>query len=204
MTVRSIVLIGSGGHAKVVLAAARAAGLEVEALYDDDERRWGARVLGAPVKGPASSIEKGTPAVLAIGSNEARKRVADELALSWMTVVHPRAWVHESVTLGEGTVIFAGAVLQPDTVVGRHVIVNTGATVDHDGRIGDFVHLAPGTHLAGNVTVAEGAFLGVNTGVIPGRFIGGWTMVGAGGIVVSDLPERVTAVGVPARPRGAR
>lgn len=199
MTYR-VALIGAGGHAKVVLATAQAAGFEVTGLYDDDEARWGTEVLGVPVVGPASRLPAGAPAVLAIGANAARKRLATELPLSWRTVVHPRATVHDSVRLGEGTVVFAGAVIQPDTTLGAHAIVNTGATVDHDGRLGDFVHLAPGVHLAGGVTVGEGAFLGVNAGVIPGRTIGDWTTVGAGGIVVRDLPPGVTAIGVPARP----
>lgn len=196
-----LVLLGASGHAKVVIAALREAGREVSACYDDDERRWGTEVLGVPVKGPGSAVPAGTPAVIAIGNNAIRKKLATTLPLDWQTVVHPRAWVHESVVLGAGTVVFAGAVLQPDTRVGRHVIVNTAASVDHDGVIGDYAHLAPGVHLAGSVSVGEGAFLGVNAGVIPGRRIGLWTTVGAGGIVVHDLPDGVTAVGVPARVR---
>ncbi len=198
----SLVLLGGSGHAKVVIAAVRAAGGEVSACYDDNEALWGQSILGVPVRGHASEIAEGTPAVIAIGDNAVRKRLAGELKLSWQTVVHPSAWVHESVRIGAGSVVFAGAVLQPDTVLGQHVIVNTAASVDHDGAIGDFVHLAPGVHLAGGVVVGEGAFLGVNAGVIQYRRIGAWTTVGAGGIVVRDLPDHVTAVGVPARSRG--
>lgn len=201
MSEKRLVLIGAGGHAKVVLAAAKAAGFAVEALYDDDPSRWGGEVLGAPVRGPVSSLEEGTPAVLAIGSNEARKRLAARHRFEWQTVVHPMAWIHESVALGPGTVVFAGAVVQPEAKLGAHVIVNTGATVDHDCEIGDYAHLAPGTHLAGNVAVGEGAFLGVGAAAIPGISIGAWTRVGAGGVVVKDLPPHVTAVGVPAKPR---
>ena len=81
------------------------------------------------------------------------------------------------------------------------MILNTGATVDHDCVIGDAVHIAPGSHLAGNVTLEEGVFLGIGTVVIPGRRIGAWTRVGAGAAVVHDLAANVTAIGVPARPR---
>ena len=115
-------------------------------------------------------------------------------------MVHPAAWVDLSVELGPGAVVFAGAVIQPRTVVGAHAIVNTAASIDHDCRIGRFAHLAPGVHLAGTVTVGDGAFLGIGTVAIPGVTIGEWTQVGAGAAVVRDLPARVRAVGVPARP----
>jgi UDP-perosamine 4-acetyltransferase len=119
--------------------------------------------------------------------------------IEWLAVVHPAAYVHPSVKIAEGTVVFAGAVIQPDAVIGAHAIINTGATVDHDCAIGDFVHVAPGTNLAGGVRVGRGAFLGIGSAVIPYRSIGEWTTVGAGGVVIDDLPARITAVGVPAR-----
>lgn len=195
-----LILLGASGHAKVVIAALREAGRDVSACYDDDQALWGKQILGVPIA-PGAEAPTGAPAVIAIGNNAVRKKLAETLDLDWQTVVHPRAWVHESVTLGEGTVVFAGAVIQPDTAIGRHSIVNTGASVDHDGVIGDYVHLAPGVHLAGGVTIGEGSFLGVNAGVIQYRRVGAWTTVGAGGIVVRDLPDHVTAVGVPARVR---
>ena len=89
--------------------------------------------------------------------------------------------------------------VKPGITGWAQVIVNTGATIDHDCRIGDFAHLCPGVHLAGEVQVGEGCLLGMGTSVIPGRSIGSQTVVGAGAAVVTDLPEAVTAVGVPAR-----
>lgn len=203
MTDREVALFGGGGHAKVVLATLRDAGWTVVCAYDDDPAKWGTTLCGVPIVGGDDRIATGPRrAVVAIGSNRARQRVAARHAsLEWVTVVHPRAWVDPSVRLGPGTVVFAGAVIQPDTVLGAHVIVNTGATIDHDNALGDFVHVAPGCHLAGEVHVGEGAFLGTGSSVIVGVEVGAWSVVGAGGVVIRHVPPGVTAVGVPARPK---
>ena len=158
--------------------------------------------MKVPVIGSVAEIQSGTPGafVIAIGSNALRHQVAERLSfVRWLTVVHPHACVYESVKVGPGTVVFAGAVIQPDTVIGRHCIINTGATVDHDCSLGDFTHVAPGCHLAGEVVLAEGVFMGIGSVVIPGNRIGEWTTVGAGGVVVTDLPSQQIAMGVPAR-----
>lgn len=194
-------MIGAGGHAKEVVATLRAAGVDVEAVADDDPDRWGEEILGVPIRGPIESCcDPGTPAVLAIGDNAARRRLAEALPCDWRTAVHPTASIAEEVEIGPGSVVFAGSVLQPGSRLGRHVIVNTGASVSHDGRIGDFVHLGPGVRLAGNTTVGEGAFLGVASSAVPGRTVGPWSTVGAGAVVIDDVPERSVVVGVPARP----
>jgi sugar O-acyltransferase (sialic acid O-acetyltransferase NeuD family) len=199
----TLAVIGAGGHAKVVIATARAAGHHDITVHDDDPARHGERLLDAPVVGTAAAVlaDPTALAVLAIGDNATRLRLARGARCRFATIVHPGAHVEPSVVVGAGTVVFAGCTIQPDTRIGAHVIVNTGATIDHDCAIGDGVHVAPGTHLAGNVTLGEGVFLGIGTVVIPGRTIGAWTRVGAGAAVVHDLPGGVTAVGVPARPR---
>jgi len=199
----SVVVVGAGPHAKVIVALLASAGVKVEACYDDVQARIGTSLLGAPVRGPiASVLDARLPAILAVGDNAARERLADALGergLAFATAVHPTAFVHESVTIGPGSVIFAGAVVQPDARIGAHVIVNTSASVDHDCVLEDFVHLAPGVHLAGTVTVERGAFLGVGTVAIPGRRIGARAVCGAGAVVVRDVAAGAKAVGVPAR-----
>jgi len=198
-----VVVIGAGGHAKVVISALQAAGITVDVALDEDEGKWGSEILNVPVEGPTNLIRKmeNVAAVIAIGSNSIRKKIALEYSnVRWLTVIHPKAYVHESVQIGKGTVVFAGAIIQPYTKIGSHVIINTGATIDHDCEIGDYVHIAPGSHLAGNVKIGEGAFVGIGASIIPGIKIGEWAVIGAGAVVIDDIPPYTTAVGVPAKP----
>jgi sugar O-acyltransferase (sialic acid O-acetyltransferase NeuD family) len=195
------VVIGAGGHAKVVIAAIEAAAATVVRVLDDDPACYGRVILGHIVEGPISDelIPAGALVVLGLGSNRARKAVANRLVSAFGTVVHPSAIVHSSVVLGAGSVVFAGAVIQPGTEIGRHVIVNTCASTDHDCVLGDFVHVAPGVRLAGDVKLEEGAFMGIGSCAVPGARVGAWATVGAGGVVLGQIPSGATAAGVPAR-----
>jgi UDP-perosamine 4-acetyltransferase len=201
------VIIGAGGHAKVILDMLHdRAEFTCAGCVDPDPQS--ASLLKVPGLGDDGALAKILSsgirhAFVAIGSNRVRAERQQQVralgftiinAISRYAVISPRA------TLGAGVAIMPGAVINVDTVIEDGAIINTGATVDHDCRIGAFAHVAPGTHLAGNVTVGNGAFLGVGTSVIPRRVIGAWSMVGAGSAVVHDIPEGITAVGVPARP----
>jgi UDP-perosamine 4-acetyltransferase len=195
------VVLGAGGHAKVVVATLLAAGSEVSGVFADDWQERGEELLGVPVRGPLrAALDAGVRgAVIAVGDNAARKRIAGELELPWATAVHPWACVERDVVLGPGTVVFAGAVIQPGSQIGAHVIVNTGARIDHDARIGDFSHVAPGCTLAGNVELRSGVFLGAGSTVVPGSRLGAWSTVGAGAAVVEEVAAGAIVVGVPAR-----
>lgn len=206
MSGEPVVVLGAGGHAKVVIATLQAAGWTVPAVLDDDPGRLGGRVLGVEVAGTVGDLDAwGDVAVVAaVGDNRARRRLVARVeaarpATRWVSAVHPSAVVHPTVRLGPGSVVFAGAVVQPDTAIGAHAIVNTAAGVDHDGRLGDYVHLAPGARLAGGAAVGEGALLGIGCQVLPGRRIGAWAVVGAGATVVEDVADGWTVAGTPAR-----
>jgi len=197
-------ILGAGGHAKVVLATVMEAGLEVAGILDDDPSKWGTDLLGIPVLGPLSWLKRESEpwAILAIGDNATRKRLDQELqGVRWAKVVHPKAYVHPTAVIGEGTVVLVGAIVQPMARIGRHVIINTGAIVEHDCQVGDFAHLAPGVRLAGGVKVGEACLLGVGTSVVPQVCIGDGSVVGAGSVVVRDIPPGVVAYGIPAQVR---
>lgn len=197
-------IVGGGGHAKVVIDAARNQGVyDVIGVLDDDPDTWGSQLLGVPVAGGIGkeSIARFAIAhvVIAIGDSRVRKRIDSELAtsVSFATIVHSHASIGQHVILGEGTVVMAGAVVQPATAIGRHVVLNTLCGVDHDSNVEDFAHIAPGAHLAGGTSIGAGAFIGMGANVLPGVRVGAWSTIGAGGVVTRDVLDDVTAVGVP-------
>jgi sugar O-acyltransferase (sialic acid O-acetyltransferase NeuD family) len=196
-----LVVVGAGGHAKVVVDAARAAGHTVLAAEGDT---GGADdVLGVPVVQPLSQLPADS-FIIAIGDNAARKSQFEAHVAAGMrpvAVVHPSAIIGENVTVGEGAFIAAGAVVNPDARIGPNVILNTGCTVDHDCAIGAHAHIAPGVALSGGVSVGEGALIGVGAAAVPGAEVGAWAIVGAGATIIDPVPDGATAVGTPARIR---
>jgi UDP-perosamine 4-acetyltransferase len=207
-----IVVIGAGGHGKVVIDLLRTPPLKrrymIEGIIDADESLVGQRVGGAVVLGGAHLLgklqRKGVAgAVVAIGDNRARLQYLDEVRAARMrcvTVVHPRAIVCPTAVLGEGVCVAAGAVICAEAQVEDAAIINSGAVVDHECRIGRGAHVCPSAALAGRVSVGEGAFVGLGARVIQCLSVGAWAIVGAGAVVVGDVPAETTVVGVPARP----
>ena len=124
-----------------------------------------------------------------------------ENGASVATLIHPSAIIGENVTVGKGSAIMAGAVVNPGTIIGEGVILNTCSSVDHDCRVGDFVHIAIGAHLCGTVTVGNGCFICAGSTVINNISICGGATIGAGAVVVHDITEKGTYVGVPAKKR---
>ena len=199
----SLVVIGAGGHAKVVIDTARALGREVVAVLDDSPNRFGTVWNGRRIEGPILDTLKrygDCEVVIAIGDNRTRATLASKIANPFATLVHPFAWSSPEAEIGPGTVVFAGVVVQAAASVGSHGILNTGCSVDHDSKLGDFVHVAPGARLAGGVRMEEGAMVGIGAVVIQGRALGAWCVVGAGAAVVRDVDPGFCVVGVPARP----
>ena len=193
---------GAGGHGRVVAAAARAAGNDL-VFVDDHRSRQGIRVLDRPILAPEELDESGVRFVVAVGDNTTRARCFERAtALHWTPaiVVHPTAVVDPDARIGPGTVVMAGAIVNTGAEIGRNCIINTGAIVEHDCLIGDHAHISPGVVLGGGVHIGERTHVGLNATVLPQVQIGRNTVLGAGSVVViSSVPDNVTAVGVPAR-----
>lgn len=198
---KPLFVIGAGGHAKVVISAARAAGWHVVGVLDSNASRWGQEFCGTRIRGSDEGLQaEETPAVIAIGDNVARERIAERHAQQlWATIVHPRAWVDPTATVGPGTVVFAGAIVQPDCTIGAHVIVNTGASIDHECRVQDFSQVAPGAHLGGNTVLGHGSFVGIGASLHQGAEVGDRAVLGGGSFLKGRLAPDCMAVGVPAR-----
>ena len=203
-----VFVFGASGHAKVVIdILERTPGIEVAFAVDDAAAAKGRSICGYRVIGGRNELlaQRGEAAagVVTIGDNAARRDAAAWLVAQGFKLqraIHPAALLARDVTVGDGTVIMAGCVVNTDSVVGANVIVNTGATVDHDCAIGDGVHLAPGCHLCGGVTIGAGSFLGAGTTVVPGIRIGAHAVVGAGSTVLDAVPDGARVAGSPARP----
>lgn len=199
-----LTLFGAGGHAKVVIAAARAMGLKVTRILDDRSEAQGTEIMGVPVTGIMSEYQFGA-AFIGIGSNQVRKRL--DLAYpnaEWVSIVHPAAYIDPTVTLAPGVLVCAGAVIQPETILGRHVIVNTSASIDHECILEQYSQVGPGAHLGGRVTLGEGSMAGIGSSIHQGYSMGPWSMLGGNGFLKDDLPWGVTAVGIPAKPLAKR
>lgn len=201
---QGIVVVGAGGHAKVVIEILRALGNEVSICVGAPDAVD--ECLGVPVRKGDHWLEvlrsEGYSRIfIGIGPNRLRLKLAQvalDLGYELVNAISPQAVVSPSVKMGTGIVAMAGAIINAEAEIGDLAIINTGATIDHDCKIGRAVHIAPQCGLAGCVEVGNGTFFGIGSRAIPGVTIGEWSVVGAGAVVIKDLPDHVTAVGVPA------
>lgn len=196
-----ILVIGGGGHGRVVIEALLAAGAEVAGVIDPHPAVAATLPDGVPWLGGDEALARYQPVdyqlangVGGIGEPH-RRSVFERLSAAgygFARVRHPAASVARAgVVLGEGCQVMAGAVIQPGARIGADVIVNTRAAVDHDCRIGDHSHVAPGAVLCGEVTVGAGSHIGAGAVVIQGVRIGSFAIVGAGSIILRDVPDGV-------------
>ena len=211
-TVRPSVLLGAGGHARVLVALARASGHPVLGVCDPMLAAYAvSRWEGLEVLGDDDALDRFPPdrvtLMLGVGQLAAgtlRERlyaVWRALGYDFPALVHPAAWIAPGVMLNNGVQVMAGAVIQPGCVIGENSIVNTRVSIDHDCQIGRDVHVAPGATLCGNVTIDDSAFIGAGATVIQGLRIGAHAVVGAGVTLVQDLAPTTTILGAANRLR---
>ena len=203
-----VVVVGGGGHAKVVISVLKRSGWEVLGFTDERER---GPVLTVPYLGTDAvlpglvGVEGRCDAVVGVGKVDASPaRISvwgrlKDLGFSLPAVVSPSSIVNEAVDLGEGTFVGDGVVVNSGTSTVAICILNTHCTVEHDCRLGDNVHVAPGATISGGVTVGDNCMIGAGATVIQGVTICAGVLVGAGATVVKDLRVPGTYVGIPAR-----
>lgn len=203
---RNVLIIGAGGHGKVVADTLIAMDGATQIAFLDDRFPGLSQVSYWPVVGRADQIEcyrdQFAEVVVAIGHSETRLDYAQRALASGYqlpVVVHPFSYVSPSAVLGAGTVVFAGAVVQSDVKLGMACIINSGATVDHDSYLGTGVHVSPGANVGGGVEIADCTWIGIGASVREYIKIGSHVIVGAGASVVSEVEDEAVVIGVPAR-----
>lgn len=205
MVERPFIVIGGGGHAKVVIALLLARGSPIQGYVETDPSAVH-QILGLPCLGGDDRLAECAPdavdVALGVGGTEARSRIF----VSWRArgyafpaLVHPAAFVDAAAGLSAGVQVMAGAVVQAAATVGENALLNTGCRIDHDCRIGDGAAVAPGAVLCGGVTVGAGAMVGANATILPGLQIGNGATVAAGAVVIEDVAPGARVAGVPAR-----
>jgi UDP-perosamine 4-acetyltransferase len=209
MTERPIIVIGAGGHSKVVIEVLKKLSATILGVTEADPDRHGGDVLGVPILGGDEIILDHDPdAVMlvngigSIGDAKVRRDVFERLrkkGYRFSGLVHPSAVVAGDVELGDGAQVMAGAVIQPGCRIGANTIVNTSATVDHDCIIGDHVHIAPGALLGGGVTVGNSAHVGPGSIVVQKLVLGDGCLIAAGATVICSVAAATRVAGVPAK-----
>jgi acetyltransferase EpsM len=193
-----VTLYGASGHGKVIIDILESQGIAIDCVLDDNPNLK--RILNYPILMPnADSITLTTKLIFSIGNNKIRKMLSKKVACTFVHAIHPTAVISRHASVGEGTVIMAAAVVNAATTIGSHCIINTAAVVEHDCVIEDFVHISPHVSLAGNVQVMEGAHVGIGASVIQGVRIGKWATIGAGTVLVKDVPDYAVVVGIPGK-----
>lgn len=199
---KSVVIIGASGHGKVIADIIANSGDKVLGFLDDADDVQGKKIIGFPVLGKIADYDnyKDCEFVIAIGNPYIREKISNELPVKWYTAIHPTAVISSlDVEIGEGTVIMANAVVNPSARIGKHCIINTGAIVEHDNILEDFVHLSPNVTLAGIVKVGKSTHIGAGSCTKQVLNIASDCIIGAGSVIVNDITESGTYVGVPAR-----
>ena len=209
MVKKKIILIGGGGHCKVVISIIKKLdNFEIAGIVDN--YKAGSLISGIKIIGTDDDLKdiykSGIHcALITVGSTKDNAKryalfnMAKEIGYKFPVIISPKAIVDKNVKIYEGTVIMPGSIINIDSSIGKNCIINTGAIIEHDCKIGNHCHIAPGVHISGAVNIGELSFIGVGATIIQGIKIGKNVTVGAGSMVIKDIPDNVIAVGNPAK-----
>lgn len=200
MSRKKIVIIGAGGHGRVVADIARLSGYSEILFLDDNPENKYCKVVGKTAD--YIKFDKDYDFFVAIGNNGTRRKICERLnssGIETVTLSHPSAIICQDVKIGKGTVVMAGAVINTNAILGEGVIINTSSSVDHDCVVGDFSHIAVGAHLAGTVEIGNNVFIGAGATIINDVTVCKDCIIGAGSVIVRNLTKSGTYYGVPAK-----
>lgn len=196
---KKVIVIGAGGHGRVIADIIDLSGDVVLGFLDDKEPE---HVLNISYLGKIIDLikyQQETFFIVAIGDNHTRKQIMEAYDLNWYTAIHPSAVIAPDVEIAEGSAIMANAVINTGSKIGKGVIVNTAATVDHDNVLANYVHISPGAHLGGTVNIGSETWIGIGAVVSNNINICGECVVGAGALVIHPIMLKGVYIGVPAR-----
>lgn len=204
-----VIVIGGGGHAKVLIDALIKQNITILGITETDNNSSNKFILGFPSIGIDKLLSDYSPQevslVNGIGSVSSTKKREEiyssfkKLGYRFASIVHPSVIIGNDVMLLEGVQLMAGVIIQPGSMVGENTIVNTRASIDHDCIIGSHVHIAPGVTISGGVKIGDNTHVGTGATIIQGLHVGIDSLVAAGAVVVNDIPNNMKAVGVPAK-----
>jgi acetyltransferase EpsM len=197
---RKLYIFGASGHRKVITELVANTNCKIEAFYDDapNSDNFGLIPIfnSNEIVKPAADVAL----IIAIGNNHIRKNISSRFSdYNFFRSVDKSAYVSTSATVGIGTVVMRSAIINAHAIIGNHVIINTAALIEHDCSIDDFVHISPNVTLSGNISIGLGSHLGSGAIVIPGVKIGKWCTIGAGTVVINDIPDGAKVVGNPGK-----
>ena len=208
-TPKPLVILGSGGHARVLISLLRLQGRAIHALLDDDPAKLGTTLSDLTITGSLETLNTFSPdsveLVNAIGSAHrptARQAIYETysaMGYRFATLIHPAATIAPQAVIEQGAQIMAGAIVQANATVQHNCLINTSASIDHDTTVGAHTHIASGATICGGVTIGPGCHIGAGATVVQGVTLGQGVVVGAGATVIHNIPARQVVVGTPAR-----
>lgn len=206
MANKKVIIIGAGGHAKVIADIIQKAHDDIIGFLDDKLEKGKKVISNYEIIGQLEDIERfqqkdeDTYFIIAIGNNKIRKEIAEKYKdISYYIAIHPSAQIGLDVVIEKGTVVMANACINSSAKIGKHCIINTGAIIEHDNILEDYVHISPNSALGGTVIIGENVHIGIGTTVKNNVSICSNCTVGAGAVVTKNIDKEGTYIGVPAK-----
>ncbi len=200
-----VIIFGASGHANVIIdILEKQKKYEIEGIFVDTPDMIGTEIMGYPVLDKIVNFYGASKGIIAIGDNYGRMTVKNKILetnpdFEFINAIHPSASIGKNVSIDQGTVVVAGAVVNANAKIGKHCIINTQSSVGHDVVVGDFSTMAPGSHIGGNTTIGTNTTVSMGANVIQKLYVGNNTVIGAGSTVIHSIHDNVVAYGTPAK-----